>query len=128
MSRLLLEALASDLGVKGLMNGFVPKYHRWSDTDMKGQANFVLFRMAGTGGIRNSVVQSPDVRILVVAYPDTLTSADDMANDIYRYFASIDKPDYVVKLEPVGGVMGPYNADNGRVIYELVVRCFIEGY
>lgn len=128
MSIPLLEAIANDLAIKGLLNGFSQKFNRWTDTDMKGQANFVLFRMAGTSGIRNSVVQSPDVRLLIVAYPDALKPADEMANDIYRYFAGTDKPDYVVKLEPIGSVMGPYSADNARVIYELVVRCFIEGY
>ena len=128
MSVALLESLANDLANRGLLNGYAIKYYRWKDKDLSGSAKFVLFRMAGSSGPRDSVVQSPDVKILFVGEPDDIRNVNDIADGVFNYFAGIEKPEFVQKLEPLASVLGPYELDNSRCVFEVNVRCFIEGY
>ena len=126
MSIGLLEKVSGHLKDAGLMAGYDDKYYSWTDADVKGAAGFVLFQMAGTSGIRNATVQSPDVRLLLVCKKDKLREGNDAADAIFANFAGMTKPAGVLKLEPIATVMGPYYLDNGRGVFEIIVRCFVQ--
>ena len=126
MSIGLLEKVSGHLKDAGLMTGFDDKYYSWTDKDGEGSAGFVLFQMAGTSGIRNATVQSPDVRLLLVCKKDKLREGNNEADAIFANFAGMTKPTGILKLDPIGTVMGPYYLDNGRGVFEIVVRCFVQ--
>jgi hypothetical protein len=128
MSLALLEKIAAHLDDAGLLTGYTKKYFRWTDADVNGAANFVLFRMAGTAGARDATVQRPDVRILLVCNATDVIAASQKADAIFANFAGITTPPGVIKLEPLGTVGGPFYMANGRGVFEIIVRCFVSDH
>lgn len=128
MSLSLLQKVAGYLQDLGLIDGIAVKYYRWTDADMNGAGNFLVLRMAGTAGIRNATVQSPDVRLLLVADPSQVVSMNQKADAIFDKLADTIAPSGVLKLEPLSTVSGPYYLDNGRGVFEIIVRCFVQDH
>jgi len=128
MSIELLKKVAGHLDDAGLITGYTKKYFRWTDADVAGTANFVLFRMAGTAGARDATVQRPDVRILLVCNAKSVDAGSQKAEAIFANFAGTTAPDGIIKLEPLGTVNGPFYLDNGRSVFEIIVRCFVSDH
>jgi hypothetical protein len=128
MSQALLRSIAALVADANIAPGFVEKFYRWTDADVNGSANFILYRMAGTAGQRDQFVQRPDVRVLVVVPPSAIALGNQIADAIFQLFAGTAVPVNVLKLEPLGTVMGPMYLDNGRGVFEVIVRCFVQDH
>ena len=128
MSLSLLQSIVGHLQDSGLLDGIAVKYYRWTDAEADGSGNFLVMRMSGTAGIRNATVQSPDVRLLLVADPSQVVSMNQKADAIFAKFADTTAPAGVLKLEPLSTVSGPYYLDNGRGVFEIIVRCFVQDH
>lgn len=128
MSYSLLERLGNHLTQQGLLTGYKVKYYSWTDVDLKGKGKFIVLRMAGTSGIRDSIVQRPDVRVLVVSDPDKVIDGNNKADEIFQSFAGLEVPVGVLKLEPIGTVIGPMKIENGRSVFEINVRCYVQDH
>lgn len=128
MSIELLEKVAGHLDDAGLLTGYAKKYFRWTDADVSGTANFVLFRMSGTAGARDATVQRPDVRILLVCNAASVVSGSQKADAIFANFSGTTAPSGIIKFEPLGAVSGPFYLDNGRGVFEIIVRCFVSDH
>lgn len=128
MSLSLLQSIAGHLQDAGLLDGIAVKYYRWTDADAAGSGNFLVIRMSGTAGIRNSKVQTPDVRLLLVADPAQVVTMNQRADAIFAKFSDTTAPAGVLKLEPLSAVSGPYYLDNGRGVFEIIVRCFVQDH
>jgi len=126
MSYPLLEKIATHLRMAGLLDGIETKYYRCVDEDMKGSTNIAVFRMAGGGGPRNSVVQQPDVKVILYANAKDIIDMNGKADAIFKYFGGLTAPEGVLKLEPLAAVMGPYFAENNRPVFEINIRCFVQ--
>ncbi len=125
MSYQLLKSVETALRDAGIIAGYTAKFYRWTDADVKGAADFIVFRMSGTSGQRDQFMQQPDVRILVVGAATKIKETNEAADAIYAFFAGTDTALGVTKLEPIATVAGPYFMDNGRCVFEVNVRCFV---
>lgn len=125
MSHQLLEKVATHLVMAGLLDGMTIKYFRWTDADVNGAANFIMLRMAGSSGIRDAIVQSPDIKILIVGKADEIKQTNEKADAIFANFAGLTTPLGILKLDPLAIVTGPYYLDNGRCVFEINVRAFV---
>lgn len=128
MSAALLETIATHLTDAGLLTGLTKKYYQWTDADEKGSADFIVFRMSGTAGARNATLQQPDVRILLCVKAANVKTGNAKADAIFANFAGISTAPGVVKFEPLATVMGPMYLDNGRAVFEINVRCFVQDH
>lgn len=129
MSRQLLKRVADDLSGRGFLVGYEIKYYRWEDSDVEGNTPFVLFRQEGTGGgggTSDVHLQQTDITIRLVDNSAGATAADDAMNTILRHFRLSSVPAGVIKYQPITNVVGPMYLENGRPMFELVVRVFTE--
>lgn len=128
MSLPLLERVKTFLTEQSLLTGYTVKFFTWTDADVSGSGNFICLQMAGTSGLRDEVVQRPDVRLIVVGAPTKTVDVDAKAKAIYDAFAGLETTAGVIKFEPIGVVGGAYILDNKRWAFEIIVRCFVEDY
>lgn len=128
MSAALLENIANHLTDAGLLTGLDKKFYRWTDADLNGSADFIVFRMAGTAGARDATLQQPDVRILLCVMPANVKLGNQKADAIFANFAGTSTATGVVKFEPLATVSSPMYLDNGRAVFEINVRCFVQDH
>lgn len=128
MSLVLLERVRIFLDEQALTTGHAIKFFTWTDADVAGTGNFICLQMAGTSGIRDEVVQRPDVRLLLVGAPNKTREVDAKAKAIYDAFAGTETTAGIIKFEPIGVIGGAYELDNKRWAFEIIVRCFVEDY
>ncbi len=128
MSLVLLERVRNFLDAQSLTTGYTVKFFTWTDADVAGTGNFICLQMAGTSGLRDEIVQSPDVRVVVVGAPTKTREVDAKAKAIYDAFAGLESIAGVIKFEPIGVVGGAYELQNKRWAFEIIVRCFVEDY
>jgi hypothetical protein len=128
MSLSLLQSVIGFLQDASLLDGLAVRYYRWTDADLNGNGNFIVVRMSGTSGIRNATVQSPDVRLLLVFPAASVTTGSQIADAIFAKFSDATAPYGVLKFEPLSTVSGPYYLDNGRGVFEIIVRCFVQDH
>jgi len=107
----------------GLLSGYAVKYYRWSDDDLNGKGSVALFKMSGTNGGADSVVQWPDVSLYLLADPDAVVAADNAMLAVLRYLRGDYADTGVFNMVPIGTYAGPMYLDNGRAMFEMVVRC-----
>lgn len=122
MSVAILQNLRSWLDTAGLLAGYEVKYNRWTDADVGGGADFVMFRFAGPG-TANRIVQRYDIDLFVVAGP-TYVPAQDRINEIAKYLNSIGQPPGVVRYSIPGNPTGPFQLENGRQVFQLAVVAY----
>lgn len=127
MSLQLLKRVSAHLENAGLLVGYKIRYFDWSDKDLSGAADFVLFRMAGAGP-RDSVIQRPSVMIVLVCGPQSIEQGNDASKAIFDKLADGTATAGVLKFEPLGIVGGPYRLNNDRRAFDMTVRCFVEDY
>lgn len=124
MSATLLQAMSTYLASE--INGYTVKYYKWTDQDLAGSGEFVVFRMVQSGN-SNNLISRPVMLIQVVANPATVTAADAVIHNVHDALLANDAPTGMVKVNPVGRPMGPYYLENGRAVFELNVRCYVDG-
>lgn len=125
MSTTVIEALRNHLDDDNLLDGYEVRYNRWSDQIENGAGDFVLLRMAGAGGQSNRLLQQVDVRILMVADPTTVMTAQDRIWEIADYLREPGAPAEVVKFAVLANPIGPQYLENGRGVFDLNVRVFV---
>ena len=128
MSLPLLERVKTFLTEQSLHTGYGSEFFTWTDAKLAGAGGFICYQMAGTSGLRDEVVQRPDVRVIVVGAKNKTIEIDAKAKAIYDAFAGLETTAGVLKFEPIGVVGGAYVLDNNRWAFESLVRCFVEDY
>lgn len=125
MSAVLLNRVKDYVDSANLLAGYEVKFFQWTDADVAGNTPFVLFRQSGTGN-SDMLVQQINVSIILVATPTTALSADERAQAIARLFRVAGSHDGLVRFDTQGGKMGPSYLENGRPVFEIVVRVYAE--
>ncbi len=129
MSLSLLQRVRDDLNTAGLLDGYVQRFYRWIDTDMK-SGQIILFRMSGTYGPGAHVIQRPDVSIQLLCDPDQVTQGDTRMLAILRHFRSnfeiASTNGDAFNVVPLGGYDGPRYLQNNRALFDLRLRCMVE--
>ena len=127
MSVQLMQRLRTHLDAGNLLDGYQVRYYRWSDQDLNGDGQLILFRMPGTEGAGAHVTQSPDVSIIMLCDPSQVKSGDDRMLQILQYLRSDFELDNtfgrIFNAVPFGVYTGPTYLQNNRATFELVVRC-----
>lgn len=125
MSGAILDKVSAHIAAQGYESGLTVKYHRWSDKDIEGNKSFICYRRFGDAG-SNVLLQQTDVIIQLVRTPTAIQAGDDLMTDILKLFRGETVQPGVIRFDPVGNVSGPVRLENGRPIWELVVRVFTE--
>lgn len=112
----------------GLLAAYTVKYYRWSDDDLNGDGNVVLFRMSGTSGPSAHVIQWPDVSLYILARPDSVVQADNDMLAVLQYLRADYEGTGVFNMHPVGTYTSPMYLDNGRAMFEMVIRAGVEDH
>lgn len=127
MSVVLLSRLKDH--IVHLLTGCQIRYFRWHDADLNGAGNVVLFRMAGSGGASDHLLQSRDVSMQLICAPDAVQAGDALMLSVVRFLRSEDG---FTGLDAVGyeplATSGPAYLENGRARFELVIRCLVEDH
>lgn len=125
MSIALLERVSAHLNFLDLEDGFTVKFHRWSDKDIEGNDPFIVYRQDGDGG-SNVLLQQIDVLIQLSVNPQDFNAGDTRMQQIVDAFRDSSVTTGIIRFDIIGAVSGPIYLENGRPLWELVVRCFVE--
>ena len=132
MSLQLLQRLSQHLDDADLLSGYEVRYYRWSDQDLNGSGQIILFRMPGTSGDGAHVIQRPDIEITILCDPDKVTEGDERMLAILQYLRENFNVDNqfgrMFSLWPVGPYSGPTYLQNNRALFALVVRAVTEDH
>lgn len=128
MSGDLLDRVEDHLQAGNLLDGYRVNHYRWSDQDLNGDGQVILFRMAGTSGFGAHVIQRPDVSIQMLCSPRQVRNGDARMLQILQYLRANFQTDGVVNMWPIGPYTGPVYLENNRAMFELVVRCVTEDH
>jgi hypothetical protein len=112
----------------GLLGAYTVKFYRWSDADLNGDGSIALFRMSGTNGPSSHVIQWPDVSLYLLANPDAVLQADTDMLGVLQYLRADYTTTDAFNLHPVGTYTGPTYLDNGRAMFEMVIRTGVEDH
>ena len=112
----------------GLLAGYAKKYYRWSDADLKGSGGVALFRMTGTAGDVDHQAQQLDVSLFLLANPKLVTQADSDMLGVLRYLRANYKSSGAFQYRPLQSYTGPVYLENGRTMFEMVIRCGVEDH
>lgn len=127
-SQLLLRVKNHIADQGGLLTSYAKKYYRWSDADLKGSGGVALFRLTGTAGEVNSQVQHVDVSLFLLAAPELVTQADSDMLSVLRYLRASYSSSGVFEYRPLQSYTGPIYMENGRAMFEMVIRCGVEDH
>lgn len=111
-----------------LLGAYSVKYYRWSDKDLSGSASVALFRMTGTSGTVNREAQQHDVSLFLLASPALVTQADADMLSVLQYLRANYTDTGVYAFFPLQGYTGPTYLENGRAMFEMVIRCGVEDH
>jgi len=129
MSISLLQRMRTHLDAGGLLDGYQVKYYQWSDQDLNGDGQVIVFRMTGTEGLGAHVIQSPDISIQMLCSPSQVKAGDERMLQILQYLRANFETDNsfgeVFNMWPVGTVTGPTFLQNKRARFELIVRTMV---
>lgn len=126
MSLTLLQRVHAHLDAANLLTGYSVRYFRWTDADIAGNTPFIMFRQSGSGS-SDILLQDTQVSVVLVGLPTTVVDADARAQQILRYVrGSTVQTDDAIRFDPVGTVRGPTYLENGRPVFEIVVRVYTE--
>ncbi len=128
MSGILLDRIEAHLDEAALLNGYTIRHYRWSDEDLNGQGEVILFRMAGSEGASDHVAQEPDVTIQLLCSPGRIRQGDERMRRIIQRFRVDPIGDGVVHMEPVSAISGPITMDNGRQLFDFTLRATVEDH
>ena len=132
MSIQLLQRLSRHLDDGGLLTGYSVKYYRWSDQDLNGDGQVILFRMPGTEGDGAHVIQRPDIEYSILCNPDQVAAGDQRMLAILQYLrANFDVDNEfgrMFSLWPVGVYTGTTYLENNWVLFRQVIRAVTEDH
>lgn len=129
MSAELLQRLKGHIiDTGGLLASYSLRYYRWLDSDISGSGSVVLFRMSGSSGSVDSEVQFPDVMIQLLTNRDEVTQADADMLDVVQYLRANYKSADAFLFTPIGTFTGPNYLDNGRAMFETIIRCGVSDH
>lgn len=114
----------------GLLAAYETRYYRWSDRDLNGAANIVLFRMTGTSGPTNHEAQQHDISLFLLAAPALVRQADQDMLAVLQYLRADGNYDTtgVYAFHPLQSYTGPTYLENDRAMFEMVIRCGVEDH
>jgi len=127
MSATLLQRVKDHIDAANLLAGYGVRYFQWTDADESGTTPFVMFRQSGSGD-SSILLQDTQVSIVLVGSgPTKILDTDTRAQAILRYLrgSTVDTVG-AVRFDPIGTVRGPMKLENGRPVFEIVVRVFTE--
>ena len=112
-----------------MLAGYKIRYYRWLDEDLNGKGKVALFRMSGSQGVSNFLVQYPDISFSLLADANAVVEADQLLLEIKRFLRSDAgfTSAAIENFEPLTQI-GPTYLQNGRARFELVVRCMVEDH
>lgn len=122
-TQLLTRAKTHIVNDGGLLGAYTVKYYRWSDKDLNGSGSIALFRMSGTSGRVNHEAQQHDVSLFLLAAPALVTQADSDMLGVLQYLRTNYEAATVYAFFPLQGYTGPTYLENGRAMFEMVIRC-----
>ena len=122
MSITLLERFRAHLDAGDMLDGYDVRFYRWSDQDLNGSGQLVLFRMPGTEGDGAHVIQRPDMEISILCDPSQVKTGDERMLAIVQYLRANFTTTGIINLWPVGAYTGPTYLQNNRALFRLVVR------
>lgn len=125
MSIELLRRVSDHLDSAGLLDGYIVKYYRWSDQDLRGDGQVLLFRMSGTGGPNAHVIQVLDVTVQMLCDPGQVEFGDRRMLEIVRYLRANFETTDAFNMVPVDPYTGPTYLQNNRARFELIVRTMV---
>ena len=132
MSISLLERMRAHLDTGSLLDDYQVKFYRWSDQDLKGDGQVIMFRMPGTAGDGAHVIQRPDIEINMLCDPGAVKAGDERMLQILQYlranFEATTAFGSIFNIWPVGVYRGPTYLENNRALFRLVVRCMTEDH
>jgi hypothetical protein len=129
MSATLLKRVRDHIFIDGgLLTGFETRYFRWTDADLQGSADIALFRMSGTFGDTVEAVQFNDVSLYAMCDAESMKSTDDAMLAVLQYLRADYSTAGVFGMTPIGTYTGPTALQNGRCIFEMVIRCGTEDH
>lgn len=125
-TRTILTDLAAHLATE--LTGYDIKYFRWTDADESSQTPFVMMRFPGSGGGSDVLLQRIDVLMALVQVPTGAVTGHDDVSAIARRLRLGLGQGSVVRFELLGEPSGPSYLENGRPVWTINVRCYVEGY
>ena len=123
MSVTLMRRLRDHLQAANLLDGYQVEFYRWSDQNLRGDGQVIVFRMPGTSGVGAHVIQRPDVSIQIICGPTQVEDGDNRMLQILQYLRENFSTTDVFNMWPTGSYTGPMYFENNRARFELVVRC-----
>ncbi len=112
----------------GLLSAYSVRYYRWTDADINGSGSIALFRISGTGGEAIAEYQMHDVSLFLLSSPASVTQADSDMLGVLRYLRQNFYSVNVRAYYPVQSYTGPTYLQNGRAMFEMVIRCGVEDH
>jgi hypothetical protein len=128
MKQVIDRLIALLQGPPDLTSGYLIRKFRWIDSDVQGKAPFMLFRGSGTGGQSDSIIQYPDVSIILVDLPTAIVTADERMKDIMVRLREPSAVPGLVRIDPLTQVQGPTFFENDRPMFTVTVRCIVEDH
>jgi hypothetical protein len=104
-----------------LTDGYLVRFHRWSDAEMNGDGQLVLFRLAGTGS-SDFLISSRDVLIRMLCSPSQVEAGRAVIQRMQRRLYTVFEGEGAFLFYPMGEVLGPMYLQNNRAIFDLNVR------
>jgi hypothetical protein len=121
-----MQSLRQYLADAGLLDGYQVRFNRWSDADLEGAGNFVLFRVAGPG-VSNRIQQRYDVDVYMVAEPDSYVATQNAIAAVASYLRAAVIPPNAVRYSVPSNPTGPFEMTNGRQVFQLAVQVYTSG-
>lgn len=122
----IIERVCDHLDAENLLAGWLVQRYRWRDSAYDGRPMFVIRRMGG-GGSADYLVQNPDIQLILVtaSHLDIATGEQRMV-DILRYLRGNYKSPGIKYYKPMSNIIGPFELENGRGVFELNIRCMTD--
>jgi len=118
-----MQSLRQYLADAGLLDGYQVRFNRWSDADLEGAGNFVLFRVAGPG-VSNRIQQRHDIDLYMVAEPESYVATQNTIEAVASYLRAAVIPPNAVRYSVPSNPTGPFEMTNGRQVFQLAVQVY----
>lgn len=123
MSVPVMQSLRQYLADAALLDGYQVRFNRWSDADLEGAGNFVLFRVAGPG-VSNRIQQRHDIDLYMVAEPASYVTTQNAIQAVAEHLRQAVQPPDVVRYSVPSNPAGPFEMTNGRQVFQLAVQAY----